>query len=54
MSEADIAQLEGLAAGDGEMRVSKRLMRSLVAQAKSGQSVGPAARSAHCIAGRAR
>lgn len=45
MNDATLSRLERLSAGDGEMRVSAKLMRSLVAQARSGISSDPAHRS---------
>lgn len=34
MNDDDLARLQQLAQGDGEMRLSKRLMRGLLAQMK--------------------
>ncbi len=46
MNQQDLAKLQQLAQGDGEMRVGKRLMRALLGEysyAKSGQRVSATA-----------
>lgn len=40
MNDVDVAALERLAQGHGEMRLSKRLMRGILAQLRANEAAG--------------
>lgn len=44
MSQEDIQTLAQIAQGEGELRVSKRLMRDLLALASAGRAAAPSGR----------